>query len=253
MNFEKNFYYMENGICKKKKKIIKLVMKTGLSDSDQDEFEINLIRQKLIKSGIYTSEQVHEPETFSTLYFEKRIMCELLSNNKIFRSVCFPKLFLKEIDNYIKISDYILHTISEYIPKSKDKEIILVEKIESYRKDYHFSLYKYFLDILTDYREFLYKINFDIYYDMLYIWENLFDLREELLYGNISIIEAASKYAKFLNEIKELDKPITYYSRLYDLNVVFGQNIFNNRNITEFILCVDREVENTILELSTIV
>ena len=51
---------------------------------------------------------------------------------------------------------------------------------------------------------------------MLYIWENLFDLREELLYGNISIIEAASKYAKFLNEIKELDKPITYYSRLYD-------------------------------------
>lgn len=244
MNFQKILYYMDNGICHKKNKIMKINMKTGLDILEDNSEEIILLSKKFTDSGIYMANQVHDPDNISKIYFEKKVLCRLLGENKLFLKVSSPKLLLDKIDNYIILSNSILTTIVDYMPKSKDIEILFVNKIEEYRYN---NIYKYsqFLIILEDYQKFMYNINFHLYYDMLYIWENMIEFRQNLLYSQKTLLQIILKFIKFEKEFIDFERPIKFLSSMHNLTITDS----NTENLKDFILNLDKCIHELIKNL----
>lgn len=232
---------MDNGICHKKNKIIKLNMNTGLDIMLDNSDEILLLIKKFTNLGIYMANQIHNPENISNVYFEKKNICHLLGENKLFLRVSNPKLLLGKIDNYILLSDNIITTVVDYMPKSKDMEILLMNKIEEYR---YISGIKYsqFLIVLEEYQKFMYNVNVNLYYNMIYIWENMIELRQDLLYSQSNLLKDILNYIKFEEEFINCIKPIQFHSSLRNLTITDS----NTETLNYFILHVDKQINELI-------
>ena len=176
---KKLFYYNDGKITEIEKVFIPNI-KTGNDNTYEVNNDKNIVTKKFIKQGIYHPEILNQPDKTNKLYFDRKEFCILLHNNKDLLELSKPGLFIDNITDYIKKTDTILKKLSKYFLDSCEREKYINNLIEDHRNKGHILEPEQLLQLLVDYRNFIFSIRITIYSEYLLIWNNLIDLKESI-------------------------------------------------------------------------
>ena len=239
----KKLFYYNNGKVIEIEKTVIPKMKTGKNSYTPNDK--HTITKKFIKQGIYHPEILNKTDNITKLYFDRKDFCSLLHNNKDLIELSKPGLFLNNIDNSIRKTNKILEKLSNYFLDSSDKEKHMSNLIELYRVKGNIIESDQLLQLLIDYRNFIFTIRITIYSEYLIIWNNLVTLKGSIT-SNTNILEDIKNYINikksFLDIDDTLDHKINFYDKRFKVSLTNLDN--DEEKVINFITDFENNIEN---------
>ena len=249
MDIKKKLYFNDENNCKECTKFIKLKMCSGLINFKENH-DIKLVKSKFIQSGIYFNYMLHDCPQPETVYFEDKEKCKLL--NKIILKY-EPNLFIKKIDKYIKITIIVLFFLDKIIPDTKNKEKLLISKIEKCRNENLNKMnnliicYK-LVNLLKDYQRFLHKLNFKLMNEIKFFNNQFMTFKEKLVLGKESIIMSINKFIILEKQFEKIKDQLLFHSKYYNITFCYDNKDIDVNSILNFIDIINSEFNKKFIE-----
>jgi len=223
---KKLFYYNDGKITEIEKVFIPNI-KTGNSKKYEVNNDKNIVTKKFIKQGIYHHETLNQTDKITKLYFDRKEFCILLHNNRDLIELSKPGLFIDNITDSLKKTDIVLKKLSKYFLDSCEREKYINNLIENHRINAHILESNQLLQILVDYRNFIFSIRITIYSEYLLIWNNLIDLKESIN-SNSNILEDIKNFINIKKSIIDINDTLESKINFYDKRFKVSLNHLEN-------------------------
>jgi len=248
MDIKRKLYFVDNdGELKYENMLINLKMNTGLIYYNES-YQTNAIKKKYIDIGIFFPDMLYKSKKY--IYFEDKAKCQSLY--KIIPNYS-PKVLITSLNKNIKITGMVILYIQKILSKTKDKEKLLIRKIKKYIDErVNITERINLINLLDDYRDFVYKLGFDIFHELLYFNENYVDVKKELLSNNKSILVSIFKLITLNKKFNELNQNLLFHSNFYDMTFKFVNKEITEANLLYFIDVIDNQFNKTFLEYSLV-